>query len=444
MRFGLRLFLAAFIVATPALAAEPVIESFTLKNGMEVIVIENHRVPAISHMLWFHVGAGDDPELKSGLAHYHEHMMFQGTEHYQKGEYADIIARHGGQQNAFTGHDATAYYVNIEKENLPLVMQLEADRLRGLAPTDADASKEREVIIEERRLRIENNPEALFSEQMDAALFLHHPYHIPVIGWMHEMEGLTKQDVLEFHSKHYHPGNATLIVSGDITAAELKPLTEQYYAPIPAGPPLKREWKKEPPERAARRLSMHHPNVTQPQWERVYTAPSVQYDDSKFVPALSVLEQILGGGHTSRLHQALVVKQKIATDVNTSYDGLARGPGTFSVSATPAEGESLSAVEAAVDAQIGRIIKEGITEDELKRAKTLLKADIIYSREGLQSTAYMLGWLRMLDMSVEYFKSWPEMVESVTAEEVKKAAAHLFDLKHSVTGTLLPEAKDAE
>ncbi len=236
-----------------------------LANGLEVIVIPNHRIPAVSQMIWYRIGAGDDPLGKSGLAHYHEHMMFEGTAKFKAGEYSDIIARHGGQQNAFTGADATSYFVNIAKEQLPLVMEMEADRMRGLTPTDEGAQKEKQVIIEERRQRIENSPEALLSEQMNAALFRNHPYHWPVIGWMHEMEGLTKEDVLQFHRTWYHPNNAILIISGDVTAAEVRPLAQKYYGGLPNVPVPPRRWNKEPPQNNARRVTLHHKNVKQPE-----------------------------------------------------------------------------------------------------------------------------------------------------------------------------------
>lgn len=434
-------FLAFAALFAPAAHAAAPIESFTLSNGMEVVVIENHRVPAISHMLWFHVGAIDDPPMKSGLAHYHEHMMFQGTEHYAKGEFADIIAREGGEQNAFTGHDATAYYVTIAKEKLPLVMQLEADRLRGLAPKPGDPEKEREVIIEERRLRIENNPNALFGEQMNATLFQHHPYQIPVIGWMHEMEGLTAADVLDFHTRYYHPGNAILVVTGDITAAELKPLAEKYYGDIPAGPKVERHIASEPPHRAALRLTMHHPEVRQPLLSRSYIAPGEVWGETRYAMPLALLEQILGGGKASRLYQALVVKQKLASAVDANYDSIRLGPSEFDIGAHPADGVTPEKLEAAIDAEIKLLISKGVTESELARAKTLLKADTIYAREGLESMGYIVGWLRATGLPASYFNEWPKRVDAVTAEEVQAAAKAVLVDKESITGVLLPETE---
>ncbi len=442
MKWRAGLLLLVCLAALPARAAELKIETFTLKNGMEVIVIENHRVPAVSHMLWFRVGAIDDPHGKSGLAHYHEHMMFQGTRNYRKGEYASIIARNGGTQNAFTGHDATAYYINITRDQLPLAMELEADRLRALDPKLDDAEKEREVIIEERRERVENDPESLFSEQMAAALFMHHPYRLPIIGWKHEMEKLAVVDVLKLHEDYYHPGNAMLIVSGDITADELRPLAEKYYADIPAGPKAVRSWNQEPPHLAARRLSMTHRNVQQPLWRRMYIAPGANYGESRHTMPLCLLEQLLGGGRTSRLYQSLVATQKIAVSVDADYDGFSIGPSEFSIDAFPAANVDPAQVEAAIDAELAKIIRDGVDKEELARAKTLLKADTIYAREGLQSIAYILGWLRAAGLSTDYFLKWPEKIDAVTAQEVQDAAKAVFDTRHSVTGVLLPETKE--
>lgn len=417
------------------------VTSFTLKNGMEVIVVENHRVPAISHVLWFKIGAADDPPLKSGLAHYHEHLMFKGTALYKSGQYTEIIAENGGEQNAFTGHDATAYYANIAKDRLPLIMELEADRVRGLTPDDMEALKERDVIIEERRQRIDNLPRPLFLEQMDAALYLNHPYRIPVIGWKHEMEGLTKQDVLDFHARNYHAGNAVLVVSGDVKSDEVKALAEKYYGALPAGPTIVRQWRKEPPQLAPRRITMTHKNMRQPEWRRIYLAPSAGEGQKEKLMPLLVLEHILGGGKTSRLYQQLVTKQRLATALWADYNGLTRGPGEFTLYATPAPGVALSAIEAAVDHEIAAIIAAPPSETEVARAKTLLKADMIYDREGLQNLAYTLGWFRMIGLTVQDYEQWPARADAVTAKDVQQAAKEVFDLNHSVTGMLLPEAQ---
>lgn len=420
-------------------ASDATIETFTLQNGLEVVVIPNHRVPAVSHMMWYKVGSADDPPGKSGLAHYLEHMMFQGTPKYPAGAYVDIIARHGGQHNAFTAYDSTTYYVNIAKEYLPVAMELEADRMRDIAPTESDFKKEQQVIIEERRARTDNNPDALLDEQMKAALFRNHPYGRPVIGWKHEMEALTRDDALAFHRRYYHPSNAILVVSGDITAAEFKPLAARYYGGIARGS-TSRHWNEEPPQNVQRQVVLHHKNVKQPQWSRSYAASSLGYGKKEDALPLFVLSQILGTGTTSRLYQSLVVDQKLASATDVYYNGFSIGPANFDISLTPERGVDMAKLEQSVDEEIVKIIQQGITEDELARAKTLLKAETLYARDGLASMARIMGWIRMAGQGTDYFNRWPELIDGVTPEQIQQAAAVLFLPEHSVTGWLMPQA----
>lgn len=424
---------------TASAQSVPVVEHFTLRNQLEVYVIPNHRIPAISHMMWYRIGAADDPQGKSGLAHYHEHMMFKATKKLKTGEYSDIIARHGGQQNAFTGYDATSYYVDIAKEKLPLVMDLEADRMRGLRPSDEDASKEKDVIIEERRMRTDNNPAALLSEQVNAALYRHHPYHLPVIGWRHEMETLTKNDALDFHEKYYHPNNAILIVSGDITAAELKPLAEKYYGNLkPAKIPTRR-WNQEPPQLGARRITLHHENVKQPIFARSYATDSMGYGKKENALPLFVLSQVLAGGRSSRLYQSLAVEQKIATAVDANYNPFAMGPAEFSFDLTPEGNTPLEKLETALDEQIAKLLKDGISDAELTRAKTQLKASSLFERDGLSETARAVGWVVITGQDISYFTHWSEKIDAITSAQMLAAAHDAFNMNASVTALLLPE-----
>jgi zinc protease len=431
--------LAAGLFSTPLSAqTAPVVESFTLSNGMEVIVIENHRIPAVSHTLWFRVGAADDPPGKSGIAHYHEHMMFQGAQKYPAGKYEELVARYGGEQNAFTGRDTTAYYIHIGKDRLPMAMELEADRMRGLTASDAGSDKEKQVIIEERRQRIENNPEALLDEQIDAALFRHHPYRIPVIGWMHEMAGLTKKDVLDFHQRYYHPNNAILIVSGDITAKELRPLAQKYYGGLARGKLPERRWNAEPPQNNARRITMHHPNVKQPLLKRSYMASSLGYGSKEDALPLMALSQMLGSGKTSRLYQALVVEEKLASNADVSYNGFSIGPAVFAIEVTPEKDVDPAAVEKALDKALAKLIAEGITDAELIRAKTQLKAEAIYARDGLAGMARIMGWLRIAGLDADYFARWPALIDGITKEQIVNGAKHSWQINQSVTALLLP------
>ncbi len=435
----------SFFASLSAFAVDtlPPVESFSLKNGMEVIVIPNHRVPAVSHMLWFRIGSADDPPMQSGLAHYHEHMMFKGTEKFRQGQYESLIAAQGGQQNAFTNYDATGYYVNIAKDKLPLAMELEADRMRGLKPDPKEALKEREVIMEERRMRTDNNPQALLSEQMNAALFLNHPYHTPVIGWMHEMAGLKPEDVLAFHKKYYHPDNAILVISGDTSAAEIRPLAEKYYGSLPKRAVPERIWKEEPPARTERHLTLKHANVKQPIWERSYLAPSLVHGDTQHAFPLMVLAQVLGAGRTGILYQELVVKQQLATSISAQYGGFSRGPDQFAINAVPAANVSPEKLEAAINALLDQTLKQGIPVEAVIRAKSLLKAEAIYAREGLQPMAYLMGMLRILGLEKDMFTKWPELIEAVTPEQVQEAAKAVLKPEASVTGLLLPAEGEA-
>lgn len=415
------------------------IETFTLKNGMQVILVPNHRMPIVTHLLLYRVGGADDFPGRSGLAHYNEHMMFQGTKAHGAGEFARIISANGGVFNAFTTRDYTGYYVNIAKEHLSLVMQLEADRMLNLDPDEQHFLKERQVIIEERRMSVENQPEALLAEEMQAMMFRNHPYHNPLIGWMQEMQALSRDDVLSFHRQFYHPANAVLVVTGDITRTELQPLAEKYYGGLPAGTPNVRHWQQEPPQRGPRHITLHNENVKQPELVRYYIAPGASSEDKALMIPEFVLAQLMGGGTTSSMYQSLVVKQKLATSVDFSYNGISVGPAMLEINAVPAVGVSLSQLEAALDKEIAASLVQVGTPDDLERAKILLKADTTYARDSMESMARIIGALVMSGLPVDYFNQWPTLVDAVTADDVHKAAVAVFKPEASVTGYLLPE-----
>ena len=414
-------------------------ETFTLKNGLQVVVISNHRLPVVSQMVWYKVGSADDPPGKSGVAHLLEHLMFKGTKVMAPGEYSKILARNGGRENAFTSNDTTAYYQVVAADRLELVMKLEADRMVNLVLTDADVLSERKVVVEERRARTDNNPAALLNEQMNAALYLNHPYRKPVIGWKHELESLTTEDVLAFYRRYYAPDNAILIVSGDITAEKLKPLAEKYYGSIPARKVGKRVRLKEPPQRAARRVQLRSPQVREPRWGRDYLAPGFSSGEKRHAYALEVLNDILAGGATSRLYRSLVVEQKIAVSAGASYDGDAYDLGTFSFYGQPANGIGMDRFEAAIDAEIAKLLNSGVTVNEVKRAKKRLLAGAIYARDSLRRGARAIGTALTTGQTVEDVETWPEHIKAVTVDRVNEAARAVFKLSNSVTGLLLPE-----
>ncbi len=432
------------VLALPAHAADIQIEEFTLSNGMPVILVPNHRVPAVNHTLWLPVGAADDPRGASGLAHYHEHLMFKGTPKNSEGTYERMVESLGGETNAFTGADYTGFYVTIATEHLEKIMALEADRFQHLAPSANDYAKEREVIIEERRSRIENQPMALIKEQINAALYQHHPYQIPIIGWMHEMQTLSAEDAKQFYDTYYHAGNMVLVVAGDIKRDELKRLAEKYYGTIPAKPDYQRNWVNEPPQRAARQVVLRHPQVKQPQWLRYYLLPSyntpVDGQGTEHALPLALFAQWLGGGSTGLLYQKLVQEQGIAVSASAGYSGLSAGPSELVISVTPAAGVSMEALEKAVDQVIDEAVAQPIPAEDLQRIKTLFNAEAIYAREGLQSLASYVGMLKMLGLPMDFITDWEGKVNAVDAEAIQ-AASELLRREASVTGHLLPEEK---
>ena len=243
-------------------------ETFTLDNGMQVVVVTDRRAPVVSHHVWYKVGSADSPPGKSGLPHFLEHLMFKGTENLAPGEFSEIVARNGGNENAFTGSDYTGYYQTIARDRLELVMEMEADRMTNLVLDDAAVLPERDVVLEERSQRVDNDPGSRLAEQLNAAQYLNHPYRLPVIGWRHEMESYTREDALDFYRTWYAPNNAVLIVAGDIDAEELRPLAERYYGAIPRRDVPERVRVQEPPQQAAREVELIDPRVRQPSWSR--------------------------------------------------------------------------------------------------------------------------------------------------------------------------------
>ncbi|MFQ5785132.1 MAG: M16 family metallopeptidase [Alphaproteobacteria bacterium] len=432
--------LAALVfVALPARAAVFNPETFTLDNGLQVVVVTNHRAPVVMHQVWYRVGAADDPVGKSGLAHFLEHLMFKGTKTRGPGEFSQIVARNGGNENAFTSQDYTGYFQKVAKDRLELVMSLEADRMANLALSDENVLPERDVVLEERRSRIDNEPAALLSEQVSAAQYLAHPYRIPVIGWAHEIGALTTADALAFYRRHYAPDNAILIVVGDITANELRPLAERTYGQLPAHEIAPRRRPQEPPQRAARRVVLRDARVRQPAWNRSYLAPSQHAGATEQAYPLQILAEILGGGTTSRLYRSLVVEQGIAAAAGAWYDGVAFDLTRFGFYATPSQGVDVAELEAGVESEIAKLLTHGITEDELERVKQRVLAQAIYARDSFYIAARAFGEALTAGLAVEDVENWPERIAAVTVEQVNATARAVLRPETSVTGLLLPD-----
>lgn len=434
---GLVLLLA--IWARPAAAQKFDVESFTLGNGMQVVVLPNHRVPAVTQTVWYRIGAADDPRGKSGLAHFLEHLMFKGTETIAPGEFSKLIAQAGGRDNAFTAADYTGYHQTVASDQLGLLMRLEADRMTGLVLEDSVVLPERDVVLEERRMRVDNEPAALLHEQLMASLFLNGSYRIPTIGWETEIRRLGTGDALAFYRQWYAPNNAILVVTGDVEASEVRRLAEKYFGPIPTRPLPARVRLDEPPHRAAARLEMNKARVAQPSWRRVYLAASYHAGETQHAYALQVLAEILGGGAGSRLYQALVLRDAIALGAGAGYAPNALGLATFSVNAVPKPGIGVSDLEAAVEAQLRKLVAEGVDPDEVRRAQQRLQAAAIYAHDSLAGPANIVGAALATGQTLDDVAAWPDRIAAVTPAQIQEAARAVFVERNSVTGILLPE-----
>jgi zinc protease len=413
-------------------------ESFTLPNGLQVVVIPNHRAPIVTQMVWYKTGAADEVVGKSGVAHFLEHLMFRGTKAVPPGDFSRIVAQNGGEENAFTTHDYTAFFQNVATDRLDLVMKLEADRMANLVINDAVVKPEREVIIEERRMRIDNSPPALFDEQLDTALYLHHPYRIPTIGWENEMHKLTAQDEQEFYKRWYAPNNAILVVAGDATVEKVNALAEKYFGPILSRPVPVRQRVEEPTKVASARLGMKSPRVTQIQWSRQWLAPSYNRGDTTEAYPLQVLAEVLGGSAASPLYKGLVIDKGLALSAGAYYDPNQFDLTTFGFSATLKRGVTVPDFEAALDDIVKNALDGGITADEVERAKQRMIAASIYARDSLSGPARIVGTALALGRTLDDVQSWPDKIAAVTPDQVRAAAKAVIHDDVAVTGVLMP------
>ena len=429
------------IAAWPALAELFAAKSFNLANGLQVVVIENHRSPVVAQMLFYRAGGADAPVGKSGIAHFLEHLMFKGTPSVPDGDFSRRISRLGGMDNAYTTQDYTAYHQTIARQHLPIIMQMEADRMTNLILRESEVLSERDVIIEERRQRVDDDPSGRLQEMMQAALFLNHPYRLPVLGWEHEMHGLTRADAFDFYRLWYAPNNAILVIAGDTTLAEVKALAERDFGPIPRRVLPARQRLSEPPVFAARRVILRDPDVQQATWQRIYIAPTERDKPAGQSAALDVLGEILAGGPTSRLYRHLVIEQALAVDVDAGYNGVALDYGQFSIAAAPQLGADTQKLEDAIDGEIATLLDKGVSAQELADAKARLAADAIKARDSLRGPAEIVGSGLAVGSTLAEIQSWPERVASVSADDVLRAAVKVLKHKeNSVTGLLLPES----
>jgi zinc protease len=410
---------------------------FALANGMQVLVIPDHRAPVVTQMLWFKVGAVDDPPGISGLAHFFEHMMFRGTKANPDDAFSQIVAKNGGENNAFTDHDYTAFYEQIAKDRLPLAMKLEADRLANLDLSDSHVGPERDVVLEERRMRVDNEPQALLGEQMRAALHLSHPYGRPVIGWSDEVRRIDRVSAQDFYDHHYAPNNATLVVAGDVTPDDVRKMAQDAYGKVPARTLEPRAEFTEPPRMAETRMTVTRSDARVPTFQRIYRVPSYSQGRPGQAEGLETYAQLLGGDQTSTLYRVLVEQKKLATDAGASYDGNVRDTAEFSVYAVPRPGVSLEALEKAMD-QVLSVSALALPRDaDLNRAKTQLVASVTYRRDSQFALASAYGQALTIGLTVDDVNEWPARIRAVNAEGVRKAA-QLLSRKEAVTAYLVP------
>jgi zinc protease len=411
---------------------------FKLANGMQVVLIPDHRAPVVTHMLWYRVGSADETPGQSGLAHFFEHLMFRGTSNHPGDAYLRLIGRVGGEVNAFTSYDYTAYYATVGADHLGLVMALEADRMMNLTLSEDTVQVEREVIVEERRLRTDNHPESLLHEQVMAALFLNHRYGIPVIGWMHEIRSWTLDDVLAFYRRWYLPSHAILVVAGHVTQGYLQPLAEKHYGTLPSASASVRERALEPEHTAARRVVMQDARIKHSLWMRLYLTPAYGTSERHRLPAVEMFAELLGGGPNSLLYQYLVRRLGLAAEVSVAFTSDAIDRTVLAIVAVPAPGLSVAELEQAIDREVTRIHEGAIDEAEVQLAQKKLRAHAIRMRDGTLPAAQAVGAALSTGATLEEIDTWPARIGAVTVSDVRAEAKAVLRDKASVTGVLTP------
>jgi zinc protease len=442
--------LALFLFTTGAFAqTKPTSDpptSFTLDNGLQVVVIQDHRTPVVTQMIWYKVGSADETPGKSGLAHFLEHLMFKGTAKHPAGEFSQTVLRVGGNENAFTSYDYTGFFQRVPRDQLGRMMEFEADRMTGLILKDENVLPERDVVLEEYNMRVANNPDARLNEQMMAELYLNHPYGRPVIGWHHEIEKLTREEALAFYRRFYAPNNAILVIAGDVDAGEVRPMVEQTFGKVAAQPsiPAHRVRPQEPEPTAVRTVTLADPHVEQPSVKRIYLVPSATTAAPGENAALDVLAQLMGGGSNSYLYRALVVDHPLAVGASAAYQGTSLDATQFSIAATPKPGVDFAQIEQAMDSVIANVAQNPASSEDIERVKTQLIAEAIYAQDNQATMARWYGGALTTGLSIADIRSWPDRIRAVTAEQVQEAAQKWLDKKRSVTGYLIKDTAAAK
>ncbi len=409
-----------------------------LANGLRVVHAPNRRAPVVAHYVFYGAGSGEDPPGLSGLAHFLEHMMFKGSSNVPTGAFSRAVAREGGQDNAFTSRDTTAYFQHVEASRLALMMRMEADRMAGPLFNAAEFESERGVVIEERRQVVETQPRSRFREAFDAAMWgAQHWRGRPIIGWMDEIRAITRADMLEFFAARYAPANAVLVIAGDAEEARVRDLVDETYARVPARAHLPRARDAVPAAPGEARIERRDPATRESIFTRAIAAPSATWGETRHANPLEVLGHILGGGTGSRLHRALV-EAGLAVSAGAGFDGETAGASMFFISATLRAPTAREALEAAVDREIQRILDDGVTEMEVARARRQMTAGALLSLDGIGAAPRILGGVLTLGLPIEDAEHWPERMRAVTQAQVNEAARAVLPAALATTGWLLP------
>ena len=416
------------------------VENFTLDNGMEVLLVPNHRVPAIMHMLWYKIGGIDEKLGKTGLAHYLEHLMFHGTKKYPKGKIDDLVSSFGGSHNAFTSYDFTAYYQNIPKKYLNIVMDIEADRMRGLELNEKEAKIERDVVLEERLLRRDNSPKAVLSEKVRESLFTKkHPYGRPLIGYEDDIAKLSFSDALEFYNKYYHPNNAVLVLAGDVDKDEVMPLIKKYYGVLPSGSKHKITRAKYVDKIQNNLVKHYDANINNTSLKFSYLAPDLMSEQSSYAYPLSIISYLLAGGQNSILYKKLVIAQDLALSVSSSYSDMSRGQSYFSINITLKNPQNENEVREVINQEIAKLKLGKISKKDLDTAKKLFLIETIYSKESYESLAYIIGMNYTTGIDLEEILNWDQKINQVDIAQIKAASKFVFTEEKLVIGYLIPK-----
>ena len=429
------------LVAPPCLAAESTAEH-RLDNGMRIIVKPDRRAPVIVAMVWYRVGSMDELNGTTGVAHVLEHMMFKGTATVPAGGYSRAIAAAGGRDNAFTANDFTGYFATLQKSRLELALKLEADRMTNLSLAEEEFAREIKVVMEERRWRTDDRPRSLVYEQLMAAALTAHPYRRPIIGWMNDLANMRVEDTRDFYRRWYAPNNATLVVVGDVEPQAVFDLAEKYFGAVPAAELPQRKPQEEPAQLGIRRVNVKAP-AELPYLVMTFRVPALRDPGQDWEPyALEMLAAVLDGHEAARLNRTLVREARIANSANASYYGIARGEGFFYLDATPVPGKTVSDVERALRGEMAKIIEEGVSEDELERAKAQAVAAQVYERDSMFFQARQIGVLELSGISHRTIDLQLQKLRGVTADQVREVARKYFRDDALTIATLEPQPLD--